>query len=155
MNVINERFREIAMLVAEPVRATILWTLLDGRAYTATELAITADCTPSNTSMHLAKLLEAGLLTVKSQGRHRYYGFSGPEVAYAIEGLAALMPYSSAKIIPSGEEMAPIKQLRTCYDHQGGNTAVAVTDALLRKNMLIVRNNKGFELSIKGRKWFN
>ena len=44
----------IAALIAEPARAAILNALLDGRAWTATELSIEAGVTPQTTSGHLA-----------------------------------------------------------------------------------------------------
>jgi DNA-binding transcriptional ArsR family regulator len=47
---------EIAGLVGEPARATMLSALLDGRALTATELAYAARVTPQTASTHLAKL---------------------------------------------------------------------------------------------------
>lgn len=65
----KHEFGETAALVAEPVRAIVLWTLLDGKAYTATELAIAAETSASNISMHLTKLLSAGLLKVETQDR--------------------------------------------------------------------------------------
>jgi len=52
--------------------------------------------TPQNLSMHLAKLLQGGLLSVEVQGRHRYYTFSREEVAYAIEAMANLVPAQAA-----------------------------------------------------------
>src|ERR1700754_4131884 len=121
----KEQFRETAALIAEPVRATILWTLLDGRAFTATELAIAADTSASNLSMHLARLVRGGLLKVESQGRHRYYALSGPETAYAVEALASLGSAGSAGAAgsldsarsPGAQNPSPIKQCRTCYDH--------------------------------------
>jgi DNA-binding transcriptional ArsR family regulator len=51
---------EIAALVGEPARATMLSALLDGRALTASELAFAARVTPQTASTHLAKLTEAG-----------------------------------------------------------------------------------------------
>ena len=68
----EQHFKEVAALVGDPTRATVLWTLLDGKAFTATELAMAADTTPQNMSMHLQKLLQAELLMVESQGRHKY-----------------------------------------------------------------------------------
>ena len=68
----------------------MLWNLLDGRAYTASELAIVADISATAASNHLSRLLDAGMLKVEIQGRHRYYSFSKPEVAYVIESLANL-----------------------------------------------------------------
>jgi len=65
---------EIAALVGEPARATMLSALLDGRALTASELAYAARVTPQTASTHLAKLTEAGLVSSIRDGRHRYSG---------------------------------------------------------------------------------
>lgn len=149
----KHEFKETAALVAEPVRATILWTLLDGKAYTATELAVAADTSSSNISMHLTKLLNAGLVKVETQGRHRYYGYAGKEVAYAVEALAALMPFAAKKPSPEKEEVPALRQARTCYDHLAGKAGVTIAEALVKQKIIIVANND-FELSAKGKKWF-
>ena len=150
----KEQFKEIAGLIAEPIRATILWTLMDGRAFTATELAIAADTSASNISMHLARLVRGGLLRVESQGRHRYYSLSGPETAYAMEALATLVAQSSpASRGASGSSATPIKQCRTCYDHLAGKTGVAITDALLKQGMM-TNIDSSFGLTAKGKRWF-
>src|SRR5690606_41560688 len=86
----EDKFILIAALICEPTRAKMLWNLLDGSAYTASELAIVANISPTAASNHLSKLLEAELLKVEVQGRHRYYAISNSEVAHAIEGLANL-----------------------------------------------------------------
>ena len=84
------KFVDVAALIGEPARAKMLWNLLDGRAYTASELAMAADISGTSASNHLAKLLEADLLKVERQGRHRYFSFSKPEIAYVVESLASL-----------------------------------------------------------------
>ena len=55
---------EVAALVGDPARANILDTLLDGRAFTATELAFAAKVGAPTASAHLAKLVDARLLSV-------------------------------------------------------------------------------------------
>ncbi len=95
----KDHFKKTAAIIGEPVRATILWTLLDGKTFIATELAIAAEKSASNISMHLAKLVNAGLLKAENHGRHRYYSFSGKEIAYAVEALATIIPYASKKIL--------------------------------------------------------
>ena len=39
----EDKFVTLSVLICEPTRAKMLWTLLDGRAYTASELSIAAD----------------------------------------------------------------------------------------------------------------
>ena len=149
----ENHFKTIAGIVGDPVRATILWTLLGGKAFTATELALAADTSSPNISMHLAKLVQAGLLVVESQGRHRYYRFSRDEIAYAVEAMSTLIPHPAGSDKTDQPVMPAIKQCRTCYDHVAGKTGMAITDGLLSQRMM-VSNNAGFDLSAKGSKWF-
>lgn len=149
-----DQFKQIAALIGDPTRATIMWTLLDGKAYTATEFAITADTSPQNISMHLTKLVQAGLLCVESQGRHRYYKFSGKDIAYAIEAMANLIPHPTVTKDPDTENISPIKYCRTCYDHLAGKVGVLITESLVQQKIIVNRNNS-FEVSSKGQKWFS
>jgi DNA-binding transcriptional ArsR family regulator len=141
----------VVQVIGDPVRANMLWTLLDGRAYTASELAAAVDISAANCSMHLAKLLKAGLLTVEAQGRHRYYTFSRPEVAYAIEALAALIPEDGREAVE--KEDPPIRVCRTCYDHLAGRVGVRLTEGLV-SHKLLMPVQKEFIPTPKGIKWF-
>lgn len=143
---------QIATLIGDPVRALILWTLLDGRAYTATELAISTNTSPQNISMHLGKLIHADLLIAEKQGRHRYYRFSREEVAYAIEAIAHLIPNEKQKKIVSHQYNAAITHCRTCYDHLAGKIGVSIADSLLKQRVIISKVNN-FELTTNGEKW--
>src|SRR5438046_1423700 len=69
---------EIAGLVGEPARATMLSALRDGRALTATELACAARVTPQTASTHLAKLAEAGVVPPIRDGRCRIFRLAAP-----------------------------------------------------------------------------
>jgi DNA-binding transcriptional ArsR family regulator len=150
----EHQFKQIAALIGDPVRASIMWTLMEGKALTATELAITADTSPQNISMHLAKLLQSDLLSVERQGRHRYYRFSRKEIAYAIEAMASLVPHSADRKTLHTEDITAIKYCRTCYDHLAGKIGVAITDSLLQQHILVKRNDI-FEIPVKGEKWFS
>jgi DNA-binding transcriptional ArsR family regulator len=81
---------EIAALVGDPTRATMVSALLDGRALTASELACAARITPQTASTHLAKLTQAGLLAVVRNGRHRFFRLASPAVADMIDGIVAV-----------------------------------------------------------------
>src|SRR5258706_5444988 len=150
----ENQFKEIAALIGESTRATIMWTLLDGKAFTATELAIVANTSPQNISMHLNKLVEADLLCVENQGRYRYYSFSRRDIAYAIEAMANLIPHTTGKKNLKTENRSDIKYCRSCYDHLAGKIGVAITDGLLQQKIIIDRNN-AFEISNKGQRWFS
>jgi DNA-binding transcriptional ArsR family regulator len=131
----ENEFVDIAGLVGEPARAKILWSLLDGRAYTASELAMAADISGTSASNHLTKLLGADLLKVEKQGRHRYFSFSRPEIAYAIESLANLSGYTSKKMTKEAT-LTGMKYCRSCYDHLAGYVGVKITEALEKKKAI-------------------
>jgi DNA-binding transcriptional ArsR family regulator len=156
---VEERFRAIAALIGEPARATMLWSLLDGKALTATELAIRADVSAQSASMHLNKLVQAELLAVESQGRHRYYRFRKPETAYVIEALANLIPSHDAKTSsrsPPHSLSTPtgIRYCRTCYDHLAGKVAVEITNRLVHQKIVQLENDH-YDVTRKGQQWFN
>ncbi|MFB6457135.1 ArsR/SmtB family transcription factor [Chitinophaga sp. Hz27] len=135
----KEQLERMASILGDPSRMKMLWALLDGRAYTATELSIVADASRQSTSMHLGKLVEAGLLKVNSQGRHKYYSFATQEIAYAIEAMSALAPKPAT---PHATKPEPVKYCRTCYDHMAGLTGVKLFDRLIALNYILLENDK-------------
>jgi DNA-binding transcriptional ArsR family regulator len=153
----EQQFSQLASLIGEPARAKMLWNLLDGRAFTATELALMADVSPQSASMHLNKLLQAQLLKVEHQGRHRYYALASREVAYAIEAIASLLPDGQASgDFPNGRPAVDtqdhlrngdIKYCRTCYDHLAGKIAVAITDKLVANHLLVPEKDQKYVAS--------
>jgi DNA-binding transcriptional ArsR family regulator len=147
-------FSTIALLIGEPARATMLWKILEGGRHTATELAIAADLSAQNASMHLAKLVKAGLLSVVKRGRLRYYHFANPNVAYVMESIANLMPKDNLMPPDDASNSSRIKYCRTCYDHLAGKVGVAITDRLLSKKIIEVKN-QDFAISNNGIKWFD
>src|SRR5215472_18055970 len=125
-----------ASLLAEPTRAAMLTALLDDRPLAAGELARLAGVSPATASAHLARLLHGGLVTVISQGRHRYYRLAGPEVAAAMEALAHLSPVTPVRSLRQSQDAAALAEARTCYDHLAGRAGVALLDALLARDLL-------------------
>lgn len=150
---VEETFVAISALICAPVRAKMLWNLLDGRAYTASELAIAADVSATSASNHLSKLIETNIIKVEVQGRHRYFSISTPEVAYAIEALANLAgdKISSKRnkhIVTNG-----VRYCRTCYDHLAGYVGVSIVEAMEAKGYLEKREKEYF-VTEKGWMWF-
>src|ERR1700733_12729629 len=90
----------IAAAIGEPARARILYSLMDGRARTSTELAVVAEVSPSTASAHLSRLKEADLVRVLVQGKHRYYSLQGPDVAHVLEGLSILAGGAHEEFVP-------------------------------------------------------
>jgi DNA-binding transcriptional ArsR family regulator len=116
----------VAAAIGEPARARMLYCLLDGRARTSTELAIVGEVSPSTASVHLARLKEQRLVSVLSQGKHRYYSLGGTPVARALEALTVVAGGTSEQFVPR----TPIHLLsaRTCYDHMAGHMAVLLRE---------------------------
>ena len=120
----------IAGLIGEPARAEMLTALLDGRALTATELAAAAGVTRQTASAHLGKLLEARLLSVEAQGRHRYFRLADDEVAHALEALLGVAFRSRPTRWVTGPREPALRKARVCYDHLAGELGVMVYDGL-------------------------
>lgn len=151
---VNEQFISISGLICEPARAKILWKLLDGRAYTAGELANEAGISPTSASNHLSKLLNGELVKVEIQGRHRYFSFSKPEVAYVIESLANLASNDSKCITKKTAEVNGVKFCRTCYDHLAGFVGVKITEALEEKAVM-VKSGTNYLITEYGWAWLS
>ena len=112
---------------------------MDGRAHTATELAIEGDVTPATGSFHLKRLLESGLVSLAKQGRHRYFRLASPEIAKTVESVMGLSTSSHNQAGRRGPADRELRMARTCYDHLAGEYAVAFYDSLLAHGMIEVK----------------
>jgi DNA-binding transcriptional ArsR family regulator len=129
---------EIAALVGDPARATMVSALLDGRALTASELAGAARVTPQTASAHLAKLTEAGLLSVARTGRHRYFRLASPTVVDMIDGIVAVALAKRPRYRPLSRQARALSAARICYDHLAGRLSVDVTDACAARRYVVL-----------------
>lgn len=127
----------IASLVGDPARANMLSALMGGTALTASELALEAGVSLPTASSHLSKLMEGGLLTLASQGRHRYYGLAGPQVAGMIEAITDVAAAAGPQRVRPGPRDAAMRVARVCYDHLAGEQAVAMLDRLVARQVLL------------------
>ncbi len=134
---LKDNFSQMAALIGDKARAKMLWSLLDGRAYTATELANVADITKQACSHHLAKLEGANLLQSVKQGRHKYYRYANDEVAQVIESLAYLLPHPPIDSSTCHHRKSGLQYARSCYDHLAGQLGVEVTQALVHQKVLL------------------
>lgn len=135
----------IASLVGDPARANMLSALMGGTALTASELALEAGVSLPTASSHLSKLMEGGLLTLASQGRHRYYGLAGPQVAGMIEAITGVAAAVGPQRVRPGPRDAAMRVARVCYDHLAGDQAVAMLDRLVARQVLL-RNDEEIRL---------
>ena len=142
----NEQVVELGKILGDPTRVSILSALFDGRAYTVTELSRHAKVAASTTSEHLSRLLDAEIVSIAAQGRHRYYRLAGPEVASMLEslfGLSHRIPVKRSRV------PADLRYARSCYDHLAGRLAVDLTDTMLGTE-LIAPNGNGLTITTHG-----
>jgi DNA-binding transcriptional ArsR family regulator len=149
---------QLAKLLADPARAAMVWTLIDGTSRPAGELAFAANVSPQSASAHLAKLVAGGLLHSEAQGRHRYFRIAGADAADLIERLASFSAKAGVRAPPhpplARAMPAQFLQARTCYDHLAGELAVRLLDAMLQAKWLVCAEEV-FEATALGRRRFD
>ncbi len=126
----------VANLMGEPARASILIALMDGRALSASTLAIEARVSRSTVSNHLTRLVNGGLIDVETSGRHRYFRLASPLVAAAVEALARLAPTRPVRSLGQALHAKDLRRARTCYDHLAGRLGVSLFDTLLGRGII-------------------
>ncbi len=134
----------VASLVGDTARARMLDALADGRVLAAGELAYTARVSAPTASAHLARLVDGGLLKVIQQGRHRYYRLSSRRVADMIEQLMLVAAVDGPpRYRPRGPRDHLFTLARTCWDHLAGRVGVAIADALIGGDYLVLEDDAG------------
>src|SRR5499426_2444120 len=142
---------EVAALVGDTARATMLAALMGGQALTGSELAYLARVSRSTASEHLAKLVEARLIAVTRQRRFRYYRIASPLVAAMLESMKAVAAIEvPPRYQPRSARDEALRYARTCYDHIAGRLGVAMADALAANGHVIL-NDDGGEVTDSGR----
>jgi len=142
----------VATLLGDRTRGRMLGALMDGRARTATELALEGGVAASTASSHLAQLTAAGLLAIVRQGRHRSYRIGRPEVAATLESLTALAAATAPRAPRAGPRDAGLRRARVCYDHLAGEAAVRLLERL-REQELIGGDDDALSLTDRGAAW--
>jgi DNA-binding transcriptional ArsR family regulator len=140
---------EIAALVGEPARATMLSALLDGRALTASELAFAARITPQTASTHLAKLTQAGLLSLIRNGRHRYFRLASPIVVEMLDGIVLVALENRPRYRPLSRQAKELSAARICYVHLAGRLSVDITNFFTAHEYIVV-GDEAAEITIAG-----
>ena len=126
------RFSRIAAAIADPSRARMLGALLGGEHRSAGELAASAGITPQAASTQLAHLVDAALVAVRQQGRHKYFALADGDVAHALEALALIAERDTVSTRCERPAYKPLKCARRCYGHMAGQLGVAQFEMLLR-----------------------
>jgi len=145
-------FAGIAALIGDRSRSEILTALMGGQALTATELGGVAQVTKQTVSAHLARLVEAGLVAVESQGRHRYFRLADDDVAQLLESLFGVAYRTGALRLKTSPREPALRKARVCYDHLAGELGVLAFDAFLRRRW-IAHDESGLTLSRAGERF--
>lgn len=146
----------LARLLADSTRADFCLALLDGRAWTAIELARHAGVAASTATEHLNLLVAGGLLAQERQGRHRYVRLADPATAELIENLASMAPRRAApphslpaSSAEAGRWPAPARATTTSPAALG----VAITTAMTDRRLLDWE--QGLTLTGNGTAWLD
>jgi len=144
---------EVAALVGDTARATMLAALMGGESLTGSELAFLARVSRPTASEHLAKLVAARLLTVSKKRRFNYYRIASPLVAQMLESMIAV---AAIEVPPRHQPRSPqqerLRFARTCYDHLAGRLGVALADAIVAKGCIVLDDDGG-EVTDAGRRF--
>ncbi|QIK62138.1 helix-turn-helix transcriptional regulator [Leucobacter viscericola] len=128
---------EVGAAIAEPARLRILQELLAGTPLPAGALAARLGLSPSTVSSHVARLLDAKLVSVTSRGRTRLVTIATPEVAEAVESLLRLSAEPAVTSLAKHTQRAALREARTCYDHLAGRLGIAVADLAFERQWVI------------------
>ncbi|MDQ3786904.1 MAG: metalloregulator ArsR/SmtB family transcription factor [Actinomycetota bacterium] len=139
----------VAAVLADESRAAMCMALIDGRAWTVSELAGAARIATSTASEHVRVLTDAGFVRSLKQGRHRYVRLSGPQVAELVERLAAIAGPEQPRGLRQSVRARRLADARTCYDHLAGRLGVALRDGLISTGLVDDRNG----LAVTERGW--
>jgi DNA-binding transcriptional ArsR family regulator len=135
---------EVAALVGDTARATMLAALMGGQSLTSGELAMLARVSRSTASEHLAKLIAARLLTVTKKRRFHYYRIASPLVAKMLESIKAVAAIEvPPRYQPRSARDEALRYARTCYDHIAGCLGVAIADALAANGHILLNADGG------------
>ena len=127
--------------------------LLDGRALTASELALAAQIRPQTASTHLAKLTEAGLLSMVRSGRHRHFRLASPTVVDMIDRIVAVALAKRPRYRPLSRQARALSAARICYDHLAGRLSVDLTDSLVARKYVVL-DDEAAEITTAGARFF-
>src|SRR3984893_7264083 len=135
---------EVAALVGDTARATILAALMGGQSLTGGGLAFLARISRPTASEHLAKLVAARLIAVTKKRRYCYYRIASPLVAQMLETMKVVSAIEvPPRYTPRSAQDEALRFARTCYDHLAGRLGVAIADALVADGHVVLGDDGG------------
>ena len=97
-NLNTTEISKVGALLADSARTAIIVALCEETALPAGELAERASISPSTTSIHLAKLMDAGWISLEQHGRHHYYRLASPQLKQLLKQAMSAAPHASLHI---------------------------------------------------------
>jgi DNA-binding transcriptional ArsR family regulator len=143
---------KIGALLGDTARARMLSALMHGKALTASELATEAGITAQTATTHLSQLQAGGLLSMRKQGRHKYFTLASEEVATLLESMMALTTGHAPLRTRTGPRDEQLRQARVCYNHLAGYRGIQLYDHLIASGK-IVEQDGALLLSKKGERF--
>jgi DNA-binding transcriptional ArsR family regulator len=135
---------EVAALVGDTARATMLSALMGGQSLTGSELAFLARISRPTASEHLSKMVDARLISVTRKRSYRYYRISSPLVASMLESIKLVAALEvPQRYQPRSARDEALRFGRTCYDHLAGRLGVAIADALIASGCIVLDEDGG------------
>jgi DNA-binding transcriptional ArsR family regulator len=135
---------EVAALVGDTARATMLSALMGGQSLTGSELAFLARISRPTASEHLSKMVDARLISVTRKRSYRYYRISSPLVASMLESIKLVAALEvPQRYQPRSARDSALRFGRTCYDHLAGRLGVAIADSLVASGCIVLGEDGG------------
>ena len=145
---------QLARIVASPSRSAMLMALADGRALPASELAFRAGISNQTASEHLAMMIERGILSIETCGRHRYYRVVNREMIDTLEDLLSSVSSEKDPSMRSDiSRVKPLREARMCYDHLAGRLGVSLAETFLKRDWVSL-HDRDYSVTEEGRKRF-
>jgi DNA-binding transcriptional ArsR family regulator len=143
---VQPRFSRVAAAIGDPTRSLMLSRLLDGRFYTAKDLAVHAGVTASTASQHLKVLVDERLARVRAQGRHRYFMLADGNVAHALEALLRVADGNLPETIRwQAPAMRGLRHARSCYGHLAGELGVRLCQTFVQRGWVSTAEGVGHD----------
>jgi len=146
---VQPRFARVAAAIGDPTRALMLARLLDGRHYTAKELAEQGGVAAATASQHLKLLVDERLLRVRAQGRHRYFTLADGNVAQALEALLRVADGALQETVRwQAPGMRGLRRARSCYGHLAGELGVRLCQSFVQRGWVCAPLGEGSEYRV-------
>src|SRR5436190_12003357 len=141
---------EIAALVGDPARATMVSALLDGFGasrwpWPDGDRACLCGANHASDRQHPSREADGGGL--------RYFRLASPTVVDMIDGIVAVVLQKRPRYRPLSCEARALSAARICYDHLAGRLSVDLTDAFVARKYVVL-DDAAAEITAAGTRFF-